>query len=145
MNGDSWFLDTNVFVYTFDETAPGKRRRARELVAGALESTDAAISFQVLQEFLNVATRKFERPLSADDAGRYLDHVLAPLCRVFPSVDLYHRGLEVAKRWQLSFYDALIVAAAQHAGCEVLLTEDLQDGLEIGELRVTNPFRDLLD
>lgn len=143
MNGAKPFLDTNVFVYTFDAAAPEKRRRARELVAAALDSTGAAISSQVIQEFLNVATRKFATPLSAPDAGRYLDRVLAPLCRVFPSIGLYRRGLEVAERWRLSFYDALIVAAAEQAGCDLLLTEDLQDGLEIGGLRVADPFRGL--
>ena len=81
-----FFLDTNVFVYTFDRQEPDKQARARGLVERALRTGDGVVSFQVVQEFLNVALRKFEQPLSEEQALRYLREVLDPLCFVFPSV-----------------------------------------------------------
>lgn len=138
---DRFFLDTNVFAYSFDETAPTKRDRARELVRRALETQTGFISTQVLQEFLNVALRKFEPPLKPEDAEDYLGRVLEPLCEVFPSVRLYRSALHLVERWGYSFYDCLILAAAFEGKAQVLYTEDLQDGHEIEDLRIVNPFR----
>jgi predicted nucleic acid-binding protein len=126
--------------YTFDDRDGQKQERARALVSRALSTNEGIISFQVVQEFINVATRKFKVPLTAEDCGRYLDRVLAPLCEVLPSISLYHDAIDVHQRWQLSFYDALIVAAAPHGDCTVLYTEDLQHGMKIRSLTVTNPF-----
>jgi len=134
------FLDTNIFVYTFDGRDEQKQQRARALVADALSEHSRIISYQVIQEFLNVATRKFSTPLNAEDCGRYLDHVLPPLCEVLPGVSLCHQALDIHQRWQLSHYDALIVAAALQGECDVLFTEDLHHGLKIRSLTVTNPF-----
>ena len=134
------FLDTNLFVYTFDDRDERKRRRARGLVADALHTGDGIISYQVVQEFFNVATRKFTTPLRAEDCGRYLDRVLTPLCEIFPSIPLYRAALDIHERWQLSYYDALIAASALQGGCDLLYTEDLHHGLKIQSLTVTNPF-----
>ncbi len=134
------FLDTNVLVYSFDRSDPRKRDAARALISDSLENGGGIISFQVIQEFLNVATRKFVIPLTAEDARRYLDIVLEPLCEVYSSPEIYHQALEIAEAWRLSFYDSLIVAAALQAECDVLYSEDLQDGLKIRGLTVRNPF-----
>ncbi|HEY3940779.1 MAG TPA: PIN domain-containing protein [Bryobacteraceae bacterium] len=134
------FLDTNIFVYTFDSSAPQKREKARFLVAQALDDRMGVISYQVVQEFLNVATRKFARPLSVSDALVYLDRVLMPLCEIFPEMSLYSRALATSASAGLSFYDALIVSAAAVADCTVLLTEDLPDGRSIGGIEIRNPF-----
>lgn len=135
-----FFLDTNVLVYTFDAREPVKQARARELVETALSGARGLISYQVVQEFLNVATRRFERPLSQTDAELYLDQVLSPLCEVFPSTGLYRAALGVAGRLRLSFYDSLIVAGALSCGCRVLYSEDLQHGQRIEGLAIVNPF-----
>ena len=135
------FLDTNIFVYSFDSSAPPKRAKARALIADALEARQAVISYQVVQEFLNVATRKFARPLSASDAQAYLITVLLPLCEVFPNESLLSRALVISAEAQISFYDALIVSSALSAGCTLLLTEDLQHNRQIGTLLIQNPFR----
>lgn len=135
-----FFLDTNVFVYCFDTREPGKQRRARQLVEQALAERRGLISYQVAQEFLNVATRRFAVPLSAEDARLYLERVLAPLWEVQASAELCRRGLEITERWRLSFYDALVVAAALVAGCKTLYSEDLQDGQNIDGLTIVNPF-----
>src|SRR4030042_2155747 len=121
---DKFFLDTNILVYTFDDGDPGKRDRARALVAEALSQSHGIISYQVMQEFLNPALRKFAKPLTAADAERYLTVVLEPLCTVFAGVELYHQAIDIAERWKYSFYDSLIIASALGAGCTVLSSED---------------------
>ncbi|MCY3928519.1 MAG: PIN domain-containing protein [Acidobacteria bacterium] len=135
-----FFLDTNIFVYTFDQRDPEKQALARNLVERALGTGEGVVSSQVVQEFLNVALRKFERPLSDEQALRYLRDVLDPLCSVFPSISLYETALSLHRRWRFSFYDSLIVAAALESNCNVLYSEDLQDGQEIESLTVANPF-----
>ncbi len=134
------FLDTNVLVYTFDQDNPHKRDQALLLVEHALQSGDGLISTQVVQEFCNLALRKFAVPLSAGECRAYLDEVLLPLCRVFPSEGLFREALVLCEQHQLSWYDSLIVAAARAAGCATLYTEDLQNGMRFGGLVVRNPF-----
>ena len=135
------FLDTNIFVYTFDNSAAAKRTKARAIVAQALEDGLGAISYQVVQEFLNVATRKFAQPMLPSEAQRYLARVLMPLCEVFPDSSLYSLALSISSESGISFYDALIVASATAAGCARLLTEGLQHGRRIGGVEIHNPFR----
>jgi predicted nucleic acid-binding protein len=134
------FIDSNVFVYLFDETAARKRAIAERLVQQALTDGSAAISHQIVQETLNVLTRKLKRPLQPDDARRFLDQVLVPLWRVMPSAALYQRALDLQARWKLSFYDSLVVAAALLEGCKRLYSEDLQHVQRIEGLVVSNPF-----
>ena len=133
------FLDTNVFVYLFDETDGDKRERAERLVQQALERETGCISYQVVQETINVITRKLDAAL--EKARQLLDRVLMPLWRVNPTRTLYQRGLDLQTRYRLSFYDSLIVAAALEAGCKTLYSEDLQHGQRIEGVAITNPFR----
>lgn len=134
------FIDSNVFVYLFDQTDNHRREIARETVQRGIAEGSAVISFQVVQEVLNVTTHKMEQPLSDTDAIAFFDTVLAPLWRVYPSGELYRRAIEVKTRYRFGFYDSLIVASALESGCTRLLTEDLQDGQTIGSLTVRNPF-----
>jgi predicted nucleic acid-binding protein len=134
------FLDSNVFIYLFDNTEPRKRGVAESLVQDALETGTAIVSFQVVQEVLNICTRKLG--MTAGDAQRFLASVLTPLWRVTPSVRLYERALELQARYRFSFYDALIVAGALDGGCARLYTEDLQHGQTVGPLVIANPFLD---
>ena len=138
MNARS-FLDTNVFVYCFDSSAPQKARKAEALIYEALATKHGAISYQVVQEFTAVV-RHFRIPMKFDDIEDYCDTTLLSLLTVYFSIELYRRALDVARRDQLNWYDALIVAAAIQAGCKVLYTEDLQHGRRFGELVVENPF-----
>jgi predicted nucleic acid-binding protein len=135
-----FFLDTNIFVYTFDETSAVLQAQARELVELALTTGLGVVSHQVIQEFLNVATRKFEVPLGPDDCRAYVEQVLTPLWHVSPTIALYLRALEVQERSGYGFYDALIVAAALQAGCRTLYTQDLQHGRQFDSLTVVDPF-----
>ncbi len=136
-----YFLDTNVFVYCFDRRDRRKQKIAEALVGKALDDHLGVISAQVVQEFLNVATAKFERPMTLDESRAYLDAVLSPLCESFPTIALYRQALEVQTSVRSSFYDSLIIAAALQSGCRTLYSEDLQHGQTIGELKVLNPFR----
>jgi len=141
MNADSrFFIDTNIFVYSFDQTAPAKARVASQLIRKALTTQKGVISFQVAQEFFNVALRRFAHPMNTAEAEQYFTITLRPLLTVHSSPALYLDALHLQARHQLSWYDSLIIAAAQQAECGVLLTEDLQHGQNFGDVRVENPF-----
>lgn len=135
------FLDTNVLVYSVDAADPEKRKVAKAIIDGALTKRSAVVSFQVVQETLQIVTRKFRVVLKDADVAALLAHVLVPLWTVQPSEPLYQKALAVGARHRFSFYDSLIVAAALTAGCKRLLSEDLQDGQRVEGLRIENPFR----
>ena len=135
-----FFLDTNILVYTFDRTDSSKRRKANGLLADALETHRGIISYQVVQEFLNVATRKFSDPMTVPEAQLYLARILMPLCEVFPDSALYSQALSIAGESGMAFYDALIISSAIAGGCEIVWTEDLQHGRQIGTVTIRNPF-----
>lgn len=134
------FIDSNVFIYLFDETDATKRGAAQRLVQGALNGGTTSISFQVVQETLNIITRKLKKPATPEQARRFLDNVLVPLWHVMPSHALYQRGLDIQSRYRYSFYDALIIAAALEARCTRLYSEDLQHGQRIEGVVIENPF-----
>ena len=136
-----FFLDTNVLVYFFDSSDRRKQRRAQSLIETALESHGGSISWQVVQEFLNVATRKFSVPMKPAESQKYLAAVLGPLCEIYPSVPLYDEALRLKDQTGFSYYDSLIVAAALAAGCDILYSEDLSHGQKIGGVTIQNPFR----
>lgn len=135
-----FFLDTNIFVYTFDSTAPEKRQIAQQLLCVALETRRGIISTQIVQEFLNVASHKFERAMTVSDAQEYLKTVLLPLCQHYPTNTFYNRALLIKAETGYSFYDTLVVTAAIESGCKTLLSEDMQDGRSIRGLTILNPF-----
>lgn len=135
-----FFLDTNILVHTFDPDHSDKRSRARELVENALQSNAGVISYQVVQEFLNVSTQKFAVPMTLDAARDYLNVVLEPLCAVFPSIALYERAITLQERWRYGFCDSLIIGSALEAECSVLYSEDLHDQQKVESLTIINPF-----
>jgi predicted nucleic acid-binding protein len=137
---DRFFLDTNIFVYSFDQSAPAKARRAAQLIREALTTQKGVISYQVVQEFFNVALKRFSKPMPAADAGQYLIAVFRPLLAVHSSQALYAEALFLHAQSGLSWYDSLVVSAAIQARCEILFSEDLQHGQRFGALQVRNPF-----
>ncbi len=136
-----FFLDTNIFVYSIDSRNPSKREKASGLIEKALSEGSGFISCQVVQEFLNVALRRFEEPLSIRQAELYLDQALLPLCEVFPSPDLYRNALRLKEESGIGFYDALIVASALEGKGSILYSEDFQDKRRFSSLVVQNPFQ----
>ncbi|MCK9486528.1 MAG: PIN domain-containing protein [Dehalococcoidia bacterium] len=139
MSGD--FLDSNVLVYLLTPQDDRKHRISRDIVVSALEGQSATISYQVVQETLNVLTRRLLHPITAQNLRGMFQQFLLPLWTVMPSPALYESALSVRERYQYSFYDSLIIAAALEAGCGRLLSEDLQHDQQIEGLRIVNPFR----
>ena len=137
-----YFIDTNLFIYQIEAQDKRKAAIANRIIRAGVASGDACISFQVMQECLNVIVRKAEIRLSKEQASNYLYVALSPLLRVYPSVAFYKRGLEIQARYQFSFYDSLIVAAALEAGCKTLYSEDLQHNQQVEGLVIDNPFKE---
>jgi len=140
MKGRS-FLDTNIFVYAFDVNALGKAKKARELIQRSVDTGQGIVSYQVVQEFFNVALRRFAQPLTPAEAEQYLITVFRPLLAIHSSPALYVEALRVAAKHRLPWYDSIIVAAALEGKCATLYSEDFQHGREIEGLRIENPFR----
>ena len=137
---DRFFLDTNIFVYEASGSVPSKQAVATRLVHSALESGKGVISFQVVQEFFSLAFRRFVPPMLASEAEQVLAMTFRPLLAVHSSYSLYGRALALTRRYSVSWYDSLIVAAAIESGCGILYSEDFQHGQKFGELLVRNPF-----
>ncbi len=133
-----YFLDTNIFIYLFDETDDHKRTRSENLVQQALEDRNGCISYQVVQETVSVLTVKLNA--APHQVRRIFEHVLMPLWKVNPSEELYQRGLSLQARFRYRFYDSLIIAAAIESGCETLYSEDLRHGEQIEGLTIRSPF-----
>jgi predicted nucleic acid-binding protein len=140
MSAARHFLDTNIFVYTFDLETPNKAKRAEDLIADALATGAGVISYQIAQEFVAVARKPFRNPMTFEQIERYWLTTLRPLLLVHSSPGLFIRALDLARRDQLSWYDSLIVAAAIQGECEILYSEDLQHGRRFGDLVIQNPF-----
>lgn len=132
-----YFLDTNVLVYAFDQSAPEKQAIARSL---SQPNHAWKISWQVVQEFCSVSLHRFRIPLDHDFLDDYLTHFLLPHCEVMPSRQIYQEALQIQSNTQYRFYDSLIVAAALESGVTILYSEDLQHGRQIGPLLIVNPF-----
>jgi len=134
MNGNERaFFDTNVLLYLLSDDQE-KAERAETLLAGR-----GTISVQVLNEFTSVASRKRRMEISEI---REMTATFRALCQVEPiTLETHDLGLAVGERYGFSVYDALIVASAQIAKCELLYSEDLQHGQKIENLTILNPFR----
>ena len=133
------FFDTNVLLYTLD-VDQRKREIANKLIVDAIAADNCCISYQVVQETLNVITRKMTPTMTSEDKQGLVDRMLLPLWRVMPSIGLFREGLSIQERYRFSFYDTMIVAAALSEGCRRLYSEDLQHGQKIGKLEIVNPF-----
>jgi predicted nucleic acid-binding protein len=139
MNG-RFFLDSNIFVYSFDTSSPRKALRADALIRKGIETRSGIVSYQVVQEFFNVAFQRFSKPMNGADAEQYLSTTFRPLLAVQSSHALYAEALRIRARFQFAWYDSLIVAAATEAECEILYSEDFQDSQKVGNIMIANPF-----
>ena len=132
------FLDTNILVYSLDQSDTGKRGKCRRLLKSLVGESSGVISTQVMQEFFVAATTKLGAdPLLVKDILRSLERfetvVVSPM--------LIKEAIDCAIINQLSFWDALIVVAAESARCEILWTEDLNHGQVIRGVRIENPLK----
>jgi len=135
-----FFLDTNIFVYSFDANSPKKSAQANMLIRSAIETRGGIVSYQVVQEFFNVALRRFAKPMSSADAEQYLSTTFRALLSVHSSPALYGEALRIVARFRLPWYDSLIVASAIEGRCDILYSEDFQDGQQFESVTISNPF-----
>jgi predicted nucleic acid-binding protein len=133
------FLDSNVLVYSVDESPAEKVKhtRAVELLSGQAE--DLVVSTQVLQEFYVVTTRKLKYRLSEERAARAVRGI-AKLDVVGVDVPLVLAAVDTSRAAMISLWDALIIEAANRAGCDRVLSEDLNAGQVMHGVRIENPF-----
>jgi predicted nucleic acid-binding protein len=137
---DRYFVDTNILMYAHDTAAGEKHARARTLVENLWQNRSGVVSTQVLQELAVNLRRKAKRPLDARATRDVVSDYLAWQV-VVNSGDSILEALELEARYQISFWDALVIQAAQTAGADVLYSEDLSDGQRYGSVKVENPFR----
>jgi len=136
---DKCFVDTNILVYAHDVSAGAKHQRARTLVERLWDSRLGVISTQVLQELCVSLQRKVKRPLATKEIRALIEDYRTWEV-VVNTAESVLEGLDLAKKHKISFWDGLIVQAAEAAGASLLLSEDLSEGQRYGSARVLNPF-----
>ena len=139
---DLVFVDTNIFVYRHDRGDPAKQACADEWIAHLARSRTGRLSFPVLQELYVTLTAKARIGFDPLEA-RAIVRDLAVWQPVAIDLKILERAWHIQDGHSVSWWDALIAAAAQSLGCSILLTEDLQHGHKFGEVRVVNPFRSM--
>jgi predicted nucleic acid-binding protein len=132
------FLDSNVLVYAYDVSDSRKRRLAQDLVRKAI-ADESVVSTQVLAEFAATLLHKLSPPVPQDDVLVILN-ALGPIRLIAPDGDIVRRAVEARASYGLHFYDGMIVAAAERAGCGRIWSEDLNAGQTYFGVTVANPF-----
>lgn len=136
---DKVFFDTNILVYANDSAEPWKQKIARNLIKNALKVQSAVISIQVLNEFWVTVTQKIKTPLPESVAEKELE-----LFELMEIVDLrlsiFQDALKMKKLFSLSFWDSLILSAANAANSKIVYSEDMQDGQIVSAMKIVNPF-----
>ena len=138
---DRDFFDTNVLVYAVDQRDPEKQARSRALLTEAIENNTGALSTQVLSEFFTVSTsrRRVPQPLSPTDARLIVEQVsVMPVIAV--DLSMVRRAIDTSQRYGIAYWDGLIIAAAERAGCARLFSEDLNAGQSYNGVLAVNPF-----
>ena len=137
---DRVFVDTNVLVYSRDASEPPKQKQAMAWMARLWSEQTGRLSFQVLNEFYVTVTNKLQPGMDRQSAREDVRSLLA--WRPIPlDIRVVEGAWRIQDRYKLSWCDALIVSAAQVGDCRYLLTEDLQETLNMGNVEVINPFR----
>jgi predicted nucleic acid-binding protein len=136
---DLQFVDTNVLIYAHDISAGDKRARSRELIEGLWESGLGCLSVQVFQEFYVNVTEKVSKPLSSEVAAEIVSDLSAWQVHR-PGVEDILEAIRMQHRYQMSFWDAMIVTSAIQLGCTTLWSEDLNPGQLYDQVKVATPF-----
>ncbi|MEE9445195.1 MAG: PIN domain-containing protein [Cocleimonas sp.] len=133
------FVDTNILVYARDASEEDKQIKAKEWIAHLWKTRSGRLSYQSFNEYYVVTTQRLKPGLSKEKARSDLNALEAwnPITVDKKVID---NAWKIQDRYQFSWWDSLILSAAQVQGCEVLLSEDLQDGQVVGGVRVVNPF-----
>ena len=133
------FLDSNVLVYSVDESPAEKVKHERAVELFSVEPENLVVSTQVLQEFYMVTTRKLKNPLTEERAARAVRGI-AKLDVIGIDAPLVLAAVDTSRAVQISLWDALIIEAASRAGCKRVLSEDLNASQVIRGVRIENPF-----
>ena len=136
---DKYFVDTNILIYAHDTSTGMKHQRARRLVEGLWTSGQGVLSTQVLQELCVNLRRKVARPLAVDEIRRLIHDYMSWQVVVNTAEDVI-QALEIEVRYKTSFWDALILQAAERAGAAILYSEDLAVKQRYGAVKVLNPL-----
>lgn len=137
---DRYFVDTNILMYAHDTAAGEKHARAKALVEDLWQNRSGVISTQVLQELAVNLRRKAKNPLDAKATRDVVSDYLAWQV-VVNGGDSILEAMDLEARYQISFWDAMVIQAAQLSGADVLYSEDLSDGQKYGSVQVINPLR----
>jgi predicted nucleic acid-binding protein len=141
---DRYFVDTNVLVYAHDSSEKTKSLRARQLILAGLRDETLVLSAQVLSEFFVTITQKIKVPLSSVQAREELELLRAAEI-VDIDADLVLEAVDLRRKHKLSYWDGLIVAAAQRARCPRLYSEDMSGGAHIAGVEIVNPFQSAVE
>ena len=133
------FFDTNILVYMYDDRDPQKQDRAFNTVTEAVDNNTGVVSAQVLGEFFNTVTRRIPNSISVGEAQDAIS-MFAQMTVVALDLELVRRAVETCGLYQVSYWDALIIAAAERAGCGRIISEDLNAGQSYHGVVVVNPF-----
>ena len=136
---DKYFVDTNILIYAHDRTTGVKHERARVLIEKLWTSGQGVLSTQVLQELCVNLRRKVARPLGVDEIRRLVNDYMSWEV-VVNSAEAVIQALEIEMRYKTSFWDALILQAAEQSGASILYSEDLAVKQSYGTVRVVNPL-----
>ncbi|HYM61318.1 MAG TPA: PIN domain-containing protein [Thermoanaerobaculia bacterium] len=136
---DRYFVDTNILIYAHDTAAGTKHERAKALVEELWRERSGVVSTQVLQELCVNLRRKSSRPLNAKAVRELVTDYLSWQV-IVNGGEAILQALDFEKQYQISFWDALVVHAAQVSGAEILYSEDLSNGQKYGSVQVLNPF-----
>lgn len=139
MNDERVFLDSNIVVYAYDRSAGPKHEIARRLLIDLWNSGGAVLSTQVLQELYVTITRKVAHPLPPETAREIVSDFLSWEIVANDGEDVL-AAIEIQMAARISFWDALIIAAARKAAADVIISEDLADGRRFGNVVIRNPF-----
>ena len=136
---ERFFIDSNVLIYSYDSAEPDKRSVAQQLIASLVGNGTGFLSVQVLGEFFVSVTRRIPNPLSIEEADAAVD-----LIGSLPVIDIdsamVRRAIATHSRYGTSYWDSLIIAAAERAGCSTILSEDMNSGQSYHGILAVNPF-----
>ena len=135
------FVDTNILVYAYDLGAGDRHEKAQGLVQQLWQEGNGTLSTQVLQEFYVNVRRKAQRPITVEQARALISDYLAWDPVVNDGAAMLE-AIDLEKRYKLSFWDSLIIAAARKGGAAIIFSEDFNHGQSFGSVEVRNPFRD---
>lgn len=133
------FIDTNVLIYAHDFSAGLKHIHASQLIEKLWENHRGCLSIQVMQEFYTNITRKVSKPLSGDIAAQHIEDLGSWRVHIAAVQDVLG-AIKIQKRYQISFWDAMIVRSAAQLNCEIIWSEDLNQGQMYEGIQVVNPF-----